>query len=70
MLGDAITDAITAAAPATVLVSVPAPAEQALLWPLDLAFANGAPLALRGDISFVYCMGRSGAVPDDPVRPV
>jgi hypothetical protein len=70
VLGDAITDAITAAAPATVLVSVPAPADQALLWPLELAFANGAPLAVRGDVSFVYCMGRSGAVPDDPVRPV
>jgi hypothetical protein len=70
VLGDAITDAITAAAPATVLVSVPAPAEQALLWPLELAFANGAPLAVRGDVSFVYCMGRSDAVPDDPVRPV
>jgi hypothetical protein len=70
VLGDAITDAITAAAPATVLVSVPAPADQALLWPLELACANGSPLAVRGDISFVYCMGHSGVVLDDPVRPV
>lgn len=70
VLGEAITTAITAAAPATVLVSVPAPADQVLLWPLELAFADGAPLAARGDVSFVYCMGRSGAVPDAPVRPV
>jgi hypothetical protein len=57
VLGDAITTAITAA-------------DQALLWPLELAFADGAPLSVRGDVSFVYCMGRSGAVLDDPVRPV
>ena len=45
VLGDAVTAAIVAAAPATVLVSVPAPADEALLWPLELAFADGAPLA-------------------------
>jgi hypothetical protein len=70
VLGDAITTAITAAAPVTVLVSVPAPADQALLWPLELAFADGAPLAVRGDVSFVYCLGRSGAVPGEPMRPL
>jgi tetratricopeptide (TPR) repeat protein len=70
VLGDAIIDAITAAVPATVLVSVPSPADQALLWPLELAFADGAPLAARGDVSFVYCLGRSAAVPDDPVGSV
>ncbi len=70
VLGDAVTAAIIAAAPATVLVSVPAPAHGALLWPLELAFADGAPLAARGDISFVYCVGRSTPVPDDPVRPL
>jgi CHAT domain len=70
VLGDAITAAIIAAAPATVLVSVPAPADAALLWPLELAFADGAPLAARGDVSFVYCVGHSTPVPDDPVRPL
>ena len=61
VLGDAITAAIVAAAPATVLVSVPAPADEALLWPLELAFADGAPLAARGDVSFVYCVGDSSS---------
>jgi tetratricopeptide (TPR) repeat protein len=70
VLGVAITAAIVAAAPATVLVSVPAPADGALLWPLELAFADGAPLAARGDVSFVYCVGNSTPVPDDPVRPL
>jgi hypothetical protein len=70
VLGEAIIDAITAAAPATVLVSAPSPADQALLWPLELAFADGAPLAARGDVSFVYCLGRSSAVLDDAVRSV
>ncbi len=70
VLGVAITAAIVAAAPATVLVSVPAPAHGALLWPLELAFADGAPLAARGDVSFVYCVGNSTPVPDDPVRPL
>ena len=70
VLGDAVTAAIIAAAPATVLVSVPAPADDALLWPLEIAFADGAPLAARGDVSFVYCVGHSAPVPDDPVRPL
>jgi tetratricopeptide (TPR) repeat protein len=70
VLGDAITAAIVAAAPATVLVSVPPPADEALLWPLELAFADGAPLAARGDVSFVYCVGDSAPAPDDPVRPL
>ena len=70
VLGNAVTSAIIAAAPTTVLVSVPAPADEALLWPLELAFADGAPLAARGDVSFVYCVGHSTAVPDDPVRPL
>jgi len=71
VLGDAITAAITAAAPATVLVSAPAPADQALLWPLELAFADGAPLAARGDVSFVYRMGNSTAAPGNtgPANP-
>jgi hypothetical protein len=70
VLGDAVTAAIIAAAPATVLVSVPAPADEALLWPLELAFADGAPLAARGDVSFVYCVGHSTPVPADPARPL
>ena len=70
VLGDEVTAAIIAAAPATVLVSVPAPAEDALLWPLEIAFADGAPLAARGDVSFVYCVGHSTPVPDGPVRPL
>jgi hypothetical protein len=70
VLGNAVTAAIIAAAPATVLVSVPAPADEALLWPLELAFADGAPLAARGDVSFVYCAGDSSPGPDDSVRPL
>ena len=70
VLGETITAAIIAAAPATVLVSVPAPADGALLWPLELAFADGAPLAARGDVSFVYCVGDSTPAPDDPARPL
>jgi hypothetical protein len=70
VLGDTITAAIVAAAPATVLVSVPAPADEALLWPLELAFADGAPLAARGDVSFVYIVGDSAPAPDEPARPL
>lgn len=71
VLGEEIISAIIAAAPVTVLVTVPEPADQALLWPLELAYADGAPLAARGDVSFVYCLGTQPASPSDgPRRPL
>ena len=31
-----------------------------MLWPLELAHANGRPLAARGDVSLVYDLGTVG----------
>jgi tetratricopeptide (TPR) repeat protein len=65
LLGDAVGKAIVAAAtagPVTVHVVAPPPADVVLLWPLELAFAAGRPLAARGDVTFVYDItGRGGA---------
>lgn len=57
LLGERLTAAIADAAPVTVRVTVPAPAESALLWPLELAHSGGRPLAARGDVTFVYDIG-------------
>jgi tetratricopeptide (TPR) repeat protein len=57
LLGERLTAAIAAAAPVTVRVTIPAPAESVLLWPLELAHDRGRPLAARGDVSFVYDIG-------------
>ena len=54
LLGDSVGAAIAAAAPVTVRVSAPAPADFALWWPLELAHADGVPLAARGDVTLVY----------------
>jgi hypothetical protein len=54
LLGEDIGAAIAAEAPTWVRVSVPAPADQIMMWPLELAHANGRPLAARGDVSLVY----------------
>ena len=49
LLGPAIGEAIAAAAPVTVRVSVPASLRHVLGWPLELAHVAGAPLAALGD---------------------
>jgi tetratricopeptide (TPR) repeat protein len=54
VLGPAIGEAITVAAPVTVRVAVPSQAGFLSGWPLELAYAGGAPLAARGDVTFVY----------------
>ena len=54
VLGQAIGEAIIAAAPVTVRVAVPPQAGFVAGWPLELAHAGGAPLAARGDVTFVY----------------
>jgi hypothetical protein len=57
LLGERIGTAITAAAPVTVRVAIPAALGPAPPWPLELAHVNGGPLAARGDVSFVYDIG-------------
>jgi hypothetical protein len=54
LLGESIGTAIAAAAPVTVRVQVPAVLGSVLLWPLELAHADGKPLAGRGDVTLVY----------------
>jgi hypothetical protein len=54
LLGDAIGSAIAAESPVTVRVKVPASLDSVLLWPLELAHADGSPLAARGDVTLVY----------------
>jgi hypothetical protein len=54
LLGADIGAAILAESPVTVRVSVPAILSRVLLWPLELAHADGEPLAARGDITLVY----------------
>jgi hypothetical protein len=54
LLGPAIGAAIVAASPVTVRVKVPAALDAVLLWPLELAHADGQPLAARGDVTLVY----------------
>ena len=65
LLGDAIGNAIVAAAaagPVTVQVAATPPADAVLLWPLELAHAAGRPLGARGDVTFTYDItGRNGA---------
>ena len=63
LLGERVGAAIAAAAPVTVRVIAPAPADDVMLWPLELAHANGRPLAARGDVSLVYDLG----IPAGPV---
>ena len=60
LLGEAVGTAIADAAPVTVRVAVPAEAEPALLWPLELAHAGGRPLAARGDVTLVYDVDPNG----------
>ncbi len=63
LLGERLTAAIADAAPVTVRVLVPAPAESVLLWPLELAHGGGRPLAARGDVTFVYDLGGDASQP-------
>jgi tetratricopeptide (TPR) repeat protein len=74
VLGQAIGEAIVAEAPVTVRVEVPAQAGFVSGWPLELAYAGGASLAARGDVTFVYDLasiptpvGGGGGAPG-PVR--
>ena len=60
LLGESVGAAIAAEAPVT--VRVPA-LEPLLMWPLELAHANGRPLAARGDVSFVYDIVTASPVP-------
>lgn len=53
LVGQAIA-AATTAGPVTVRVTAARLVEQILLWPLELAHADGRPLAARGDVMFVY----------------
>jgi hypothetical protein len=63
LLGESVGAAILAEAPVTVKVRVPAAVERVLLWPLELAHADGKPLAAQDDVTFVYDIA-----PDAPAR--
>lgn len=54
LLGESVGAAILAEAPVTVQVRVPTELERVLLWPLELAHADGKPLAAQDDVTFVY----------------
>ena len=54
LLGEAVGAAILAEAPVTVRVTVPDTLGRVLLWPLELAYAGGKPLAAHGDVTLVY----------------
>jgi hypothetical protein len=60
LLGESVGAVIAASAPVTVRVTAPAPVDEVMLWPLELAHANGRPLAARGDVSLVYDLGAAG----------
>jgi tetratricopeptide (TPR) repeat protein len=57
LLGPAVGAAILAEAPVTVRVTVPDTLGPVLLWPLELAHADGKPLAAQGDVTLVYDVG-------------
>ena len=63
LLGQAIGDAIVAWSPVTVRVRVPAALDAVLLWPLELAHADGLPLAARGDVTLVYDIAPDAPAP-------
>jgi hypothetical protein len=57
LLGDAVgkaTVAATATGAVTIKMVAPPLADAVLLWPLELAHAAGRPLAVLGDVTFVY----------------
>jgi hypothetical protein len=66
LLGEAIGEAIVAAAPVTVRVSVPAELELVLGWPLELAHVVGVPLAARGEVTLVYDVAPPDGIRKDP----
>ena len=68
VLGQAVCDAIVAAAPVTVRVMVPDRAGFVVSWPLELAHACGQPLAARGDVTLVYDLAPDsvGPGPSEP----
>jgi CHAT domain len=67
LLGEAVGEAIVAAAPVTVRVSVPAGLEHVLGWPLELAQVGGVPLAARGEVTLVYDAAGPGGMGKEPV---
>jgi CHAT domain len=71
LIGEAVGAAIAAEAPVTLRVEAPPPADQALMWPIELAHVSGRPLAARGDVSLVYDIVPSGTTRrKEPVRDV
>ncbi len=62
LLGERVAAAIVEEAPVTVRVSAEGAAGHVLMWPLELAHANGEPLAARGDVSLVYDIAPGGGV--------
>jgi hypothetical protein len=58
----AVGEALVEQSPATALVVVPTGAEVLLHWPLELAWADGAPLAVQ-DVSLVFDIGANGQRP-------
>jgi tetratricopeptide (TPR) repeat protein len=63
LLGESVGAAVVAEAPVTVRVKAPAALGSVLLWPLELAHADGKPLAAQGDVTLVYDIA-----PDTPAR--
>jgi hypothetical protein len=76
LLGEAVVAAIAAETPVTVRVVVPEALRMVSLWPLELASADGKPLAADGDVCFVYDLRDPGdearawrkAPPSGPLR--
>jgi tetratricopeptide (TPR) repeat protein len=66
VLGQRVCDAIVAAAPVTVRVMVPEQGGFLLSWPLELAHADGQPLAAHGDVTLAYDLA-PGSVAPGPV---
>ena len=68
VLGEAVCEAIVAAAPVRVRVVVPERAGFVVSWPLELAHAGGRPLAARGDVTLFYDLAPSpvGSGPGGP----
>jgi tetratricopeptide (TPR) repeat protein len=70
LLGEAVGEAIVAAAPVTVRVSVPGRLEHVLGWPLELAQVGGVLLAARGEVTLVYDVAAPDGMGKEPVGEV
>ena len=67
LLGDTVGEAIVAAGPVTVRVSVPAELGHVLGWPLELAHVAGVSLAALGEVALVYDIAAPDGMRKDPV---